>query len=69
MSRRMRVTEREGGIWALVLVGWYRVERTDCTAEAMAVEGLLLLKNTLEPEWLRSWILRRSLGVGKVGFG
>lgn len=31
--------------------------------------GLLFLKNTLAPRWLRSWILRRSLGVGKVGFG
>lgn len=33
------------------------------------MEGLLLLKNTFEPEWSRSWILSRSLGVGKVGLG
>lgn len=50
MERSIRVTERVGGMWQLVLVGRYRIDRTDCTAEARASEGLLLLKNTLAPE-------------------
>lgn len=53
----------------MVLLGEYKIERTDCTAEASAVEGLLLSKNTFEPGWFRSCISSRSLGIGKLGFG